>query len=81
MMAVGITRLPPLPKYWVWTISVWVQLAVDRKWTLTLCANVERQMERPGYKNRKGGVNVSNCDLYIDISRRLCEFDEFGRNS
>ena len=51
---------------------------LDGNGRLTICANVEKQNETPGYKNWSGGFNVSTYDLDQDISRRLYEFKEFG---
>lgn len=51
---------------------------LDGNGRLTLCANVERKMDNPGYKNWKGVFNVSTYDLGRDTSRRLYEFKEFG---
>ena len=51
---------------------------LDGNGRLTICANVERPMECPGYKNWKGTLNVSTYDLDRDISNRLYEFQEFG---
>lgn len=51
---------------------------LDGNGRLTLCAYVEQQIGRYGYKNWKGAFNVSTYNLDLDTSRRLYEFKEFG---